>query len=160
MSGQQPAGGPQATGGSVSGDRTAADEAAARNEATTSGEPTTFGGGPAGRPSGLRNPDRAVRGLGALTLSVQTVVLLLAIQPIRLLGGDLGGAAIGVVVGLAVLAALLAGSLRRSWAWHAGTVLQALLLLSGFLHWSLGVLGLIFGAVWVYVLHVRRVILG
>ncbi|AVT40842.1 DUF4233 domain-containing protein [Plantactinospora sp. BB1] len=117
-------------------------------------------GTPGGRPSGLRDPGRAVRGLGALTLSVETLVLLLAIQPIRLLGGDLGGAAIGVVVGLAVLAAVLAGCLRRPWAWHAATVLQGLLLLAGFLHWSLGALGLIFAAVWAYVLHVRRVILG
>ncbi|GIG92817.1 DUF4233 domain-containing protein [Plantactinospora endophytica] len=116
--------------------------------------------GASGRPSGLRDPDRAVRGLGALTLSVETLVLLLAIQPIRLLGGELGGAAIGVVVGLAVLAVVLAGLLRRPWAWHAATVLQGLLLLAGFLQWSLGALGLIFAAVWVYVLHVRRVILG
>ncbi|ROT27055.1 DUF4233 domain-containing protein [Micromonospora sp. HM5-17] len=117
-------------------------------------------GGPVERRSGLRNPDRAVRSLGALTLSVETVTLLLAIQPIRLLGGHLGGAAIGTVVGLAVAAVLVAGCLRRRWAWHAGTVLQALLMLAGFLHWSLGVLGVIFAAVWVYVLHVRRAILG
>ncbi|MDG4789295.1 DUF4233 domain-containing protein [Micromonospora sp. WMMD1102] len=122
-----------------------------------SGAAGTPGGG---RPSGLRDPNRAVRGLGALTLSVETLVLLLAIQPIRLLGGELGGAAIGVIVGLAVLAVVLAGFLRRDWAWQAGTVLQGLLLLAGFLHWSLGALGLIFAAVWAYVLHVRRAILG
>ncbi|MEE6263629.1 DUF4233 domain-containing protein [Plantactinospora sonchi] len=138
----------------------APDDQAAPDEGTTPVDGAARVGGPGGRPSGLRNPERAVRGLGALTLSVETVVLLLAIQPIRLLGGDLGGVAIGVVVGLAVLGVVLAGCLRRSWAWHAGTVLQAVLLLSGFLHWSLGVLGLIFAAVWVYVLHVRRVILG
>jgi hypothetical protein len=119
-------------------------------------------GGPdgGGRPSGLRDPGRAVRGLGAMTLSVETLVLLLAIQPIRLLGGDLGGTAIGVVIGLAVLAAVLAGSLRRTWAWHAATVLQGLLMLAGLLHWSLGALGILFAAVWLYVLHIRRVILG
>jgi hypothetical protein len=117
-------------------------------------------GEPSGRRSGLRDPDRAVRTLGALTLAVETVALLLAIQPIRLLGGHLGGAAIGAIVGLAVAAVLLAGCLRRRWAWHAATVLQALLLLAGFLHWSLGALGVIFAGVWIYVLHVRRVILG
>ncbi|MFY1672672.1 DUF4233 domain-containing protein [Plantactinospora sp. WMMB334] len=122
--------------------------------------PDASTGTPGRRPSGLRDPDRTVRGLGALTLSVQTLVLLLAIQPIRLLGGDLGGTAIGAVVGLAVLAVVLAGSLRRPWAWYAATGLQGLLLLAGLLHWSLGALGLIFAAVWGYVLHVRRVILG
>jgi len=113
-----------------------------------------------GRLSGLRNPDRAVRGLGAGTLILETVVLLLAIQPIRLLGGELSGIAIGGVVGLAVLAVVLAGLLRRSWAWYAAVALQGLLTLAGFLHVSLGVLGIIFGAVWLYVLYVRRSILG
>ncbi|MFG1843511.1 DUF4233 domain-containing protein [Micromonospora sp. NPDC049175] len=116
----------------------------------------------AGQPrrSGLRNPERAVRGLGAGTLSLEALVLLLAIQPIRVVGGDLGGAAIGAVVALAVAAIVLAGMMRRPWAWHAGTVLQGLLLLGGLLHWSLLGLGIIFALVWAYALHVRRVILG
>ncbi len=113
-----------------------------------------------GRPSGLRDPVRAVRGLGAGTLLLETIVLLLAIQPIRQLGGGLSGVAIGVIVALAVFATVLAGLLRRSWAWPAGAVLQALLVLAGFLHWSLGALGVIFGLLWWYVLHVRRTILG
>ncbi|RZT80579.1 uncharacterized protein DUF4233 [Micromonospora violae] len=112
------------------------------------------------RRSGLRNPERAVRGLGAGTLSLEALVLLLAIQPIRVVGGDLGGAAIGAVVALAVAAVVLAGMMRRSWAWNAGTVLQGLLLLGGLLHWSLLGLGIIFALVWAYALHVRRVILG
>jgi hypothetical protein len=112
------------------------------------------------RPSGLRNPEAAVRGLGAGTLALEAIVLLLAIQPIRVLGGDLSGWGIGAVVALAVLAAVLAGSMRRRWAWHAGSVLQVLLLVSGLLHWSLAALGLIFGAAWVYASYVRRSILG
>ncbi|MGK5742317.1 DUF4233 domain-containing protein [Micromonospora sp. URMC 103] len=112
------------------------------------------------RRSGLRDPQRSVRSLGAATLAIEALVLLLAIQPIRVVGADLGGAAIGAVVGLAVLAAVLAGMMRRPWAWHAGTVLQGLLLLAGLLHWSLFVLGVIFALVWGYALHVRRVILG
>jgi hypothetical protein len=112
------------------------------------------------RRSGLRNPEAAVRGLGAGTLALEAIVLLLAIQPIRILGGDLSGWGIGAVIALAVLAAGLAGSMRRRWAWHAGTVLQVLLLVSGLLHWSLAALGLIFGAAWVYASYVRRSILG
>ncbi|MEV4757997.1 DUF4233 domain-containing protein [Micromonospora sp. NPDC049559] len=113
-----------------------------------------------GRPSGLRDPVRSVRGLGAGTLILETIVLLLAIQPIRILGGGLSGTAIGVILALAVLTVLLSGLLRRPWAWHAATVLQGLLLLAGFLHWSLAVLGIVFGLAWAYVLHVRRAILG
>ncbi|MFI6824642.1 DUF4233 domain-containing protein [Micromonospora sp. NPDC050187] len=113
-----------------------------------------------GRRSGLRNPERAVRGLGAAVLALEALVLLLAIQPIRVLGGQLSGAAIGLIVGLAVLAVLLAGMMGRRWAWHLGTLLQVVLALGGFLHLSLAALGVIFGLVWAYALHVRRVILG
>ncbi|MEU5948297.1 DUF4233 domain-containing protein [Micromonospora sp. NPDC047465] len=127
----------------------------------------TAAGGDPGRPpaggprrSGLRNPERAVRGLGAGTLILEALVLVLAIQPIRMVGGDLGGAAIGAVLALAVAAVLLAGMMRRPWAWHAGTALQGLLMLAGLLHWSLLALGVVFALVWAYALHVRRVILG
>ncbi len=110
--------------------------------------------------SGLRNPQAAVRGLGAGTLILEAIVLLLAIQPIRILGGDLSGWGIGVVVALAVLCALVAGSMRRRGAWAVGTVLQVLLVAAGLLHWSLAALGLIFGAAWAYASYVRRSILG
>ncbi|MGR6321601.1 DUF4233 domain-containing protein [Micromonospora soli] len=134
-------------------------------------QPTTGGpvagastdGGPAGpeqRRSGLRNPDKAVRGLGAGTLALEALVLLLAIQPIRVVGGHLSGTAVAAIVTLAVACVLLAGQMKRPWAWHAGTVLQGLLLLSGLLHWSLLVLGVMFALVWAYALHVRRIILG
>ena len=115
----------------------------------------------AGAPrSGLRNPAAAVRGLGAGALVLEAIVLLLAIQPIRIMGGDLSGWGIGAVVGLAVLAILLAGMMRHRWAWGAGTALQALLIACGLLHWSLGVVGIIFGAAWAYATHVRRTLLG
>ncbi|MDM4720331.1 DUF4233 domain-containing protein [Micromonospora sp. WMMA1363] len=117
-------------------------------------------GGPPVRGSGLRDPERAVRGLGAGILSLEALVLVLAIQPIRVVGGGLSGAAITVVVGLAAAAVLLAGLMRRSWVWPAGTVLQGLLMLAGLLHWSLLALGVTFALVWAYALHVRRVILG
>jgi Protein of unknown function (DUF4233) len=125
------------------------------------GDAAPAGGEAGGAPrrSGLRNPRAAVRGLGSAALAIEAVVLLLAIQPIRLLGGHLSGWGVGAVVALAVLAGALAGNMGRRGAWHAGTVLQILLLLCGLLHWSLGALGLIFGAVWAYATHVRRAIL-
>ncbi len=112
------------------------------------------------RPSGLRNPQAAVRGLGAGTLVLEAIVLLLAIQPIRILGGELSGWGIGAVVTLAVLCVVIAGMMKRRWGWHAGTAVQVLLVLSGLFHWSLAALGLIFGAAWAYATSVRRSILG
>jgi hypothetical protein len=110
--------------------------------------------------SGLRNPAAAVRGLGAGALVIEAIVLLLGIQPIRMLGGDLTGAAIAATVGLALGAVVLAALIRHRWAWYAATALQALLLLAGFLHWSLAAIGVVFSLAWAYVLYVRRSILG
>lgn len=110
--------------------------------------------------SGLRNPAAAARGLGAGTLILETVVLLLGIQPMRMLGDDLSGATIGVILGAAVACLVLAGLLRREWAWYAVAVLQVALLAGGFLHWALAGIGLLFGLAWLYVLNVRRTILA
>jgi hypothetical protein len=112
------------------------------------------------RPSGLRNPTAAVRGVGAGALCAEALAMLLAIQPIRTLGGGLSGAAVGVVVALAVVLLLLAGLLRRDWAWYAAAAVQVLLLPAGLLHWSLAVLGIVFGLVWAYVMYVRRRVLS
>lgn len=110
--------------------------------------------------SGLRDPQRAARGLGAGTLALEAIVLLLAIQPIRIMGGNLSGLGVAAVVALAVLCALVAGLMKRRWAWHVGSALQVLLLACGLLHWSLAALGLIFGAAWAYATYVRRTILS
>jgi hypothetical protein len=131
-----------------------------RDAAAAEGDPAVDPRDAEPRRSGLRNPEAAVRGLGAGTLALEAIVLLLAIQPIRVLGGDLSGWGVGAVVALAVLAVAVAGSMKRKWAWTAGTVLQVLLLFSGLLHWSLAALGLIFGAAWAYASYVRKTILG
>ncbi|RZU52547.1 uncharacterized protein DUF4233 [Krasilnikovia cinnamomea] len=133
------------------------DDAAADTSSNPADSPSAEG---APRASGLRNPQAAVRGLGAGTLALEAVVLLLAIQPIRVLGGHLSGWGVGAVVALAVACVVVAGSMRRRWAWHAGTAIQVLLVACGLLHWSLAVLGLIFGAAWAYATYVRRTILG
>lgn len=111
--------------------------------------------------SGLRNPRAAVRGVGGAALLAEAIVLLLAIQPLRVLGANLTGLAIAFVVVLAVSCVVVAGLLGRAWAWHVGGGIQVLLLLSGFVfHSSLAVAGVLFGLLWLYVLHVRRSVLG
>jgi hypothetical protein len=110
--------------------------------------------------SGLRNPTSAVRGVGAGALVIEAIVLLLAIAPLIKLDGQLTGWAIGVIVTLVVACVLLAGLLRYRWAWYAGIALQVALFAGGLLHVALAVLGLMFGAVWAYVLSVRRSVLG
>jgi Protein of unknown function (DUF4233) len=109
------------------------------------------------RPSGLRNPTAAVRGVGAGALVIEAVVLLMAIVPLAKLGS---GVAAGVAAILALLCVVLASLLRYRWAWYAGIALQLVLFAGGLLHAALAVLGLVFGAAWGYVLNVRRTVLG
>jgi hypothetical protein len=112
------------------------------------------------RPSGLKNPQAAVRGLGAGTLALEVIVLLLTIAPLAVMAGDRRGPAIVAALVATVLAIVLAGSMKRNWAWTGGAVLQGLLLAAGFLHWTLAAVGVIFGLTWAYAMHVRRTILG
>jgi hypothetical protein len=110
--------------------------------------------------SGLKNPQAAVRGLGSATLGLEALVLLLAIQPIRIFGGSLGGWGVASVVALAILGFVLCGMMKRRWAWAAGTAFQVLVIATGLFHWSLAVVGLVFAAAWAYASYVRRSILG
>lgn len=118
------------------------------------------GGSQGGKPSGLRNPAAAVRGVGAGALVLEAIVLLLAIVPLLKLGVRHPAATITAIVTLVVLCLLLTGALRYRWAWWAGTAVQVLLFACGLLHVALAVLGLVFGAAWAYVLSVRRSVLG
>jgi hypothetical protein len=110
--------------------------------------------------SGLRNPAGAVRGAGAAALGIEAVVLLLAIQPIRMLAGKLSGWGVGSILVLVVLSIVLAGLLKRRWAWYAAIVLQVLVIASGLFQYAIAIIGVIFLAIWFYVLHLRRTILG
>jgi hypothetical protein len=115
---------------------------------------------PPARRSGLRNPQAAVRGVGAGALCIEALVLLLAIVPLHVLGVRHAGWAIGAVVILAVVCILLAGTLRYKAAWTAGVVVQVLLIACGYFHIALGIAGVLFLALWLYVLSVRRTVLG
>jgi hypothetical protein len=112
------------------------------------------------KPSGLRNPAAAVRGVGAGSLVIEAIVLLLAIVPLHVLGVRDAGAAIATVIALSMVCILLAGMLSRSWAWWAGFVPQVALLACGYFSISLAILGVLFLLLWTYVLSVRRSVLG
>lgn len=111
-------------------------------------------------PSGLRNPAAAMRGAGAAALVIEAIVLLLALAPLRMLGGRYAGAGILASLVLAVLCCTLAGLLRRRWAWYAGVGIQVLVVATGVAQWAIAVIGVIFLAIWLYLLHLRRTILG
>ena len=113
-----------------------------------------------GRPSGLRNPTAAVRGVGAATLAAEDPERDDRQQQHQTLGAT-GGWGTAAVALLAVLSFAVAGLLSRRWAWWAGSVLHLVVIASGFvLHGALIAVGVLFGLVWLYVLRVRATVLG
>lgn len=130
--------------------------AVSESEPAGSAAPATGDGKPR---SGLRNPVAAVRGLGAAALASEALVLLLAILPIRVLGGANTNDATVLAIVLAVVCVALAGLLKRAWAWWVVVGLQVALLAFGLLHPTFAALGVVFGLLWTYVMYVRRIVL-
>jgi hypothetical protein len=113
------------------------------------------------KPSGLRKPAAAVRGVGAGTLAIEALVLLLALLPLARLGGEHATAGIWLCVALVAVSVVLAGLLRRPWAWWAGLLVPLALIVGGvFVSWALVALGVLYALAWAYVLNVRRTVLS
>jgi hypothetical protein len=64
------------------------------------------------------------------------------------------------MLALVVLNIVLAGLLKRRWAWYAAIGLQVLVIAAGVFQYAIAIIGVIFLAIWFYVLHLRRTILG
>lgn len=82
-------------------------------------------------------------------LSMEAIVVLLAIVPAKQLGHVSGGTAAAVCGGIAVIAFALCGYVGRGrGALWAGSVFQALVIASGVLVSAMYILGAIFAALW------------
>ncbi|MFC5754379.1 DUF4233 domain-containing protein [Actinomadura rugatobispora] len=88
------------------------------------------------------------RSLLAMVLACEAIVIGLAI-PVAVAVLKVDGATAGLVCGgLAVLCLVMAGLLRFPWAVPAGTVLQVLIIATGFMVPTMFFLGALFGALW------------
>jgi hypothetical protein len=105
--------------------------------------------------SGLKNPTAAARGVGMATMVLESITLLLAIQPIRIVAPDTPGWGLGIIAGLAFGCLIVAGLLRRSWGWHLGTALQVAVIATGVFQYAMFLVGALFLAIWLYVLRIR-----
>jgi hypothetical protein len=90
-----------------------------------------------------------VKRLLVTVLSMEAVVVLLAIVPAKQLGHANGGMAAAVCGAIAVLALALCGYVGRGrGALYVGSVFQALVIASGVLLPAMYILGAIFAALW------------
>ncbi|WP_194852904.1 DUF4233 domain-containing protein [Nocardia sp. SYP-A9097] len=110
---------------------------------------------PAGVPEPTTDPWKGFRGVMAGTLVLEAITVLLALPVVGAVGGGLKWWSVLYLVGLAVLMFLGAGVQRRPWAMPFNLTLQAALLAGGFIHLSILVIGVVFAAVWLFILFLR-----
>jgi hypothetical protein len=97
-----------------------------------------------------------VKRLCAVVLTLQAVVTALAI-PVAVAVEGAGAGSAGLAGGvLAVAGLVIAGLLRYRWAYVAGSVLQLLVIATGFVVAPMFFLGFIFGVLWCTAIWVGR----
>jgi hypothetical protein len=107
---------------------------------------------------GRQDPWRGLRGIFAGILVMEAIVVGLAVLVVGRLGGGLGGPAFWYTAGLALAMVVAACVQRRSWGLGLALTLQLAMVGGWFAHPALGGLGLLFVAVWGYLLYVRSAV--
>lgn len=102
------------------------------------------------------DPWKGFRGVCSGTLILEMIVILLALPVVSTVGGGLTWFSTLYIVVLAILMVLTCGIQKRPYAMRMNIAIQVLVLLGVFIHLSIGIVGVIFGAVWVYLLYLRR----
>jgi hypothetical protein len=105
------------------------------------------------------DPWKSFRGVTAGTLILEAIVVLLALPVVGAVGGGLNAGVLTYLLGLTAILIVLAGMQGRPWAIWADLAIQ-LVAIAGFLVYpGVGVIGLIFAAVWGLIFYVRSEVL-
>jgi hypothetical protein len=103
---------------------------------------------------------KALRGAAAAILVLEGLAVLFVPRAVAPTDEGLSGAWLTALLVLAVALILASGLQRRSWGLMAGTVLQVPLLLTGVLTTAMFFAGGVFLLIWLYLLQVRKELLG
>ncbi|MEV0435014.1 MULTISPECIES: DUF4233 domain-containing protein [Nocardia] len=106
-------------------------------------------------PPPATDPWKGFRGVMAGTLILEAIVVLLALPVVGSVGGGVTWFSGTYLVVLALLMILGAGLQRKPWAIPFNLGLQVLVLAGTFIHLSIGIIGLVFAAVWAFILLLR-----
>ncbi|WP_040789506.1 DUF4233 domain-containing protein [Nocardia paucivorans] len=109
---------------------------------------------PAARPA-PPDPWKGLRGVMAGALVLEAITVLLALPVVADLGGGLSWLSSGYLVSVALVMVAGAGLQRRSWAIPFNLGMQVPVLLGGFFHLSIVVIGVVFIGVWAFILLLR-----
>jgi hypothetical protein len=103
---------------------------------------------------------KALNGAAAAILLLEGIAVLFVPRGIAQSGDGLTGTRLVVLIVLAVLLILASGVQRRPQGLLVGTVLQVPLLLTGLLDTVMWFLGGLFVLIWLYLIQLRRELLG
>ena len=103
---------------------------------------------------------RALRGAAAGVLVLEGIAVLFVPRGIAQTEEGLGGGRLTLLLVLAVVLVLAGGVQRRPRGVVVGTVLQVPLLLTGLLNAAMWFVGGVFVLIWLYLLQVRKELLG
>ncbi|MFI5715905.1 DUF4233 domain-containing protein [Nocardia sp. NPDC051750] len=115
-------------------------------------EPETAGSEPS---PAAPDPWKGLRGVMAGALVLEAITVLLALPVVADIAGGVTWASGTYLVVLAALMIAGAGLQRRSWAVPFNLGLQVLVLAGGIFHISIAVIGVVFLAVWIFILVLR-----
>jgi hypothetical protein len=104
----------------------------------------------------VRDPWKGLRGIMAGALVLEFITVLLALPVVAKLGDGISSGAGWVVAGLAVAMLAAAFVQRRPWGLHVALGLQAAMIACWPLVPTLGILGVVFALVWLYILTLRN----
>jgi hypothetical protein len=105
------------------------------------------------------DPLKGLRGVYAALLVLEAIVVGLALLVLPKFGSGATPLGVALIGGLAVLMIVASGLQRRPWGLGLALVLQVAAVACGLLVPALGVMGLVFAAVWGGVLLMRRDVL-
>ncbi|MFF0814427.1 DUF4233 domain-containing protein [Rhodococcus sp. NPDC003318] len=111
---------------------------------------------PAGFKPPTTDPWKGFRGVCSGTLILEAIVVFLGIPAVAKLGDGIGAGATVYLVVLGLLMILACGVQSRPWAMGLNLGLQVAMIAAWFIHPAIGALGLLFAAVWVYMLYLRK----
>lgn len=102
------------------------------------------------------DPWKGFRGVCSGTLILEAIVVFLGIPAVAKLGDGIGAVSTVYLVVLGVAMILACGLQSRPWAMSLNLGLQVAMIAGWFVHPAIGALGLLFAAVWVYMLYLRK----
>ena len=105
------------------------------------------------------DPWKIFRGVMAGTLTLEAIVVLLALPVVGAVGPGLTGFSMAYVIGVAVLLVLMAGVQGRPWAIWANLGVQVLLVAGWLIYPGIGFIGLLFLLVWLLIAYLRAEVL-